>query len=157
MPVHRGARQRMTQGERRTRGMRGRLGEWFARWWLRLHGFRIVQRNFTIRGGEIDIIASRRDLLLFVEVRVRLGASHGSALASVDQGKQQRLIRTSQVFQLRFSSYRQHRCRFDVISFSRPNYAPRLQWTRNAFREEATPTSSTVPVDSLAHRLRLQQ
>ncbi len=54
---------------------RGRRGEWVARLWLRLHGYRIIARNWRVRGkihlGEIDIIAHRGNTLVFVEVKSR--------------------------------------------------------------------------------------
>ena len=41
-------------------------------------GFTIVERNFRTRGGEIDIVARKGDLLVFVEVRSREVADFGS-------------------------------------------------------------------------------
>jgi putative endonuclease len=50
---------------------RGRRAETIACWYLRLRGWRILARRVRVRGGEIDIIARRRQILAFVEVKAR--------------------------------------------------------------------------------------
>ena len=51
--------------------VRGRRGEDFAAWWLRLHGWRIVGTRVKTPRGEIDLIARRGKLVAFVEVKWR--------------------------------------------------------------------------------------
>jgi len=41
------------------------------------HGYRILKRNYALRGGEVDIIASCEDLLVFLEVRLRSNVAFG--------------------------------------------------------------------------------
>ncbi len=50
---------------------RGHWGERRAAWWLRLHGWRIVAQRVKLRSGEIDIVARRRGIVAFVEVKTR--------------------------------------------------------------------------------------
>lgn len=50
---------------------RGRQGERIAAWWLRLKGWQILARRLKTRAGEIDIIARRGSLVIFVEVKAR--------------------------------------------------------------------------------------
>ena len=50
---------------------RGRRGEGWAGWWLRLHGWRIVARRVKTPRGEIDLIARRGRTVAFVEVKWR--------------------------------------------------------------------------------------
>ncbi|RXR28804.1 YraN family protein [Sphingobium fluviale] len=50
---------------------RGRQGERIAAWWLRLKGWQILARRVKTRAGEIDIIARRGGLVIFVEVKAR--------------------------------------------------------------------------------------
>ncbi|MCH4151692.1 MAG: YraN family protein [Sphingobium sp.] len=50
---------------------RGRQGERIAAWWLRLKGWQIVARRVRTRAGEIDLIARRGSLVIFVEVKAR--------------------------------------------------------------------------------------
>ena len=50
---------------------RGRRGEGFAAWWLRLQGWRIVARRVKTPRGEIDLVARRGRTVVFVEVKWR--------------------------------------------------------------------------------------
>ena len=54
-------------------------GESFACWWLRLHGYRILARNWRVPGGEIDIVARRGGVVAFVEVKARRDGGHAHA------------------------------------------------------------------------------
>lgn len=49
----------------------GRWGERRAAWWLRLHGWRILDRRVKLRVGEIDLIARRGRTTAFIEVKAR--------------------------------------------------------------------------------------
>jgi len=51
----------------------GEIGEKLAAKYLRKRGYRIVERNFSTRFGEIDLIAKKKGVLVFVEVKARLG------------------------------------------------------------------------------------
>jgi putative endonuclease len=61
---------------------RGRFAEWLAANFLRMKGYRIAARNFRTRAGEIDIVARRRDLVIFVEVKARGDAQRRIAAAA---------------------------------------------------------------------------
>lgn len=87
---------------------------------------RLVERNFRCTGGEIDLIMRERDTLVFVEVRLRAGASHGGAAASITPAKQRRLILAAQVYLQRQASLPP--CRFDVVAID----AGALCWLRHA-------------------------
>ena len=54
---------------------RGRRGEWLAEGWLRLHGWRILGRRIKTRSGEVDLVARRKDIVAFVEVKTRTKAA----------------------------------------------------------------------------------
>lgn len=71
----------------------GTTGEEIATEYLKRKGFEILQRNFTVRGGEIDIVARHRDILIFVEVKTRTGRTFGEADESVDSTKKHRIHR----------------------------------------------------------------
>lgn len=53
------------------KGTRGAWGEDYAAAYLRRHGYCILARNYSCRFGEIDIIASDRHYVVFVEVKLR--------------------------------------------------------------------------------------
>ena len=59
-------------------------------------GCRIVARNARYRDGEVDLIAREREVLVFVEVRMRAGSRFGGAAVSVDSLKQKRIARAAQ-------------------------------------------------------------
>lgn len=94
----------------------GRAAEAMAAWLLRLKGFRILERRFATPLGEIDLVACRRDLLLFVEVKRRgeLGAA-GEALLP---RQRQRVARAAEIYLQRRPAARSMRCRFDVIAIA---------------------------------------
>ena len=69
---------------------RGRGAETLACWWLRLHGWRIVARRARVPGGEVDIVARRRRVLAFVEMKAR--ATSEAAAISLDEWRLRRVI-----------------------------------------------------------------
>ncbi|MCB0246417.1 MAG: YraN family protein [Anaerolineae bacterium] len=85
--------------------------------WLQQRGLRILARNFRGKTGEIDLIARDQTHLVFCEVRARSNRYYNSAAGSVDHRKQQRLLRTAQLFLQRHPGLANLPCRFDVIAF----------------------------------------
>lgn len=53
----------------------GHWGERRAAWWLRLHGWRILDQRVKLRVGEIDLIARRGRTTAFIEVKARATAA----------------------------------------------------------------------------------
>jgi len=98
--------------ERRTLGM---WGEDQAVEYLQRQGMKILERNFTTRVGEIDIIAKDRSSLVFVEVKTRRSNAFGSPQEAVNARKQRQIVRTANWY------LQNHPCgklqpRFDVIA-----------------------------------------
>ena len=60
---------------RRTAEAAGRRGERLAAWWLRLKGWRILDRRVRTPAGEVDLVARRGNLVAFVEVKTRATAA----------------------------------------------------------------------------------
>lgn len=81
---------------------------------LQRQGYAIVRRNYRTRLGEIDLIASDGDGLVFVEVRMRNGAGFGSALESITPNKKKRIIAAAKYYLMELG--REPFCRFDVIA-----------------------------------------
>jgi len=65
----------------------GRIGETIAAGYLRLIGYRIIERNLRIGRNEIDIVAFDGDCLVFVEVKTRRNSRFGSAAEAVGRKK----------------------------------------------------------------------
>jgi putative endonuclease len=109
----------------------GRRAERAAENYLIRRGLRTLERNYRVRTGEIDLVMTHHDELVFVEVRFRSRTDFGDGADSVTYRKQQRLISAAR-------HYLQHRgderpCRFDVVSVCRTHYCLRFEWMRNAF------------------------
>lgn len=97
---------------------KGEWGEHKAANYLRLKGYRILERNFSCRMGEIDIIASKGKFIVFVEVKLRKNADFAEAREFVTRSKQSRIITTAQIWLSQNETELQPR--FDVIEI----YAP---------------------------------
>lgn len=69
----------------------GRLGEQTAAEALEAKGYRIVQRNYHCRYGEIDLIAEQGEMVIFVEVKLRKNDRFSLAREAVGQAKRQKL------------------------------------------------------------------
>jgi putative endonuclease len=100
------------QNERRL----GREGEDRAAAHLEEHGYRILERNVRAGGVEIDLVARRGRLVVFVEVKARRGDGFGGALGAVDQRKQARLVTGAQAW-LRGRRHAFTRARFDIVAW----------------------------------------
>ena len=91
----------------------GNAGEAFAAACLEAAGYRIVARNFTIRQGELDLVAANAQYLIFAEVKTRRPGSLVSAEEAVDYHKQRRLRAAGEHYLMKHPSELQPR--FDVL------------------------------------------
>lgn len=95
---------------------KGNKGENMAVWFLRLHFYAIVERNFSAHTGEIDIIAKKGSVLVFVEVKYRKSTDKGLPREAVDVRKQQKIRRTAQYYMIKNNiNIEKTDIRFDVI------------------------------------------
>ncbi len=69
----------------------GKAGEDAVERYLIRRGWRVVARNYATNGGELDIVAFRRGVLSFVEVKTRSGAGFGTPAEAVDAKKKARI------------------------------------------------------------------
>ena len=93
----------------------GSLGENEAVRILKKHGYKIIERNFFARLGEIDIIAKDGDYTCFVEVRLRKNDFYGSPTETVDIHKQKKIICAAKAYALKHSLF-DSPLRFDVVA-----------------------------------------
>jgi putative endonuclease len=101
---------------------RGRWAERAASVWLRLKGYRILTRGYRTPAGEIDLIARKGRLVIFVEVKAR--ADLDSAQAAIGRRQRQRIRQAAAIFLQRNSKLSTCDCRFDAILIT-PNSWPR--------------------------------
>jgi putative endonuclease len=100
----------------------GRHGENRAATWYIEHGYRVLARNWRCRIGEIDLVASRGEVLVVCEVKTRRGDTYGQPYEAVTVAKQRRLRHLAAAY---LASQEQHRyydeIRFDVVSILGPS------------------------------------
>ena len=92
----------------------GALGEEAAALALRKKGYKIIEKNYRSKMGEIDIIAKDGEYTCFVEVRLRKNNSFGSPADSINEGKRQRIIKTAQLYAVEKGIF-DTPMRFDVV------------------------------------------
>lgn len=113
----------------------GEQGELAAVSFLQERGLKILQRNFRIRGGEIDIIAEDQGTLCFVEVKTRRSGRYGGAQESVSWFKKNRLIKAG-LYYLSLQDQPDRDARFDLIAITFRNASPQITWIRNIWDVE---------------------
>jgi putative endonuclease len=87
---------RLSRADRQRAHRAGHSAEWAAILYLRCKGYRIIARRYTVKGGEIDIIARRGEELAFVEVKLR--SSLESARIAIEPAKRRRMARAARAF-----------------------------------------------------------
>lgn len=106
---------------------RGRGAEERAIEFLEARGYRVVQRNVHVPGGEIDAVCLDGAIVVFVEIKSRATARFGSALDAVDSRKRGRLRRIAADYAQIVAP--QAKTRFDVVAID----GERMSLHRNAF------------------------
>lgn len=86
------------------RQLLGKKGEQLAADYLNRHGYRIIERNFKARYGELDIIATElateQKTLVFIEVKTRIGRQFGLPEEAVTPRKLAEVVKTAQYYKL---------------------------------------------------------
>ena len=108
---------------------RGREAEALAARYLESCGQRVLERNFLVRGGEIDLICRDGKVLVFVEVRLRSRSDFGGAGASITATKRRRIILAARHY---LAGKRECDCRFDCVLLDALD-EKRIEWIKNAF------------------------
>lgn len=109
-------------------GAIGQDKERLAERFLTQRGLELRARNHRCRFGEIDLVMTDGDTLVFVEVRYRKSARFGSAAETVDARKRQRLVKAARHYLQRNPTMLP--CRFDVVAIDGPDH---INWIPHAF------------------------
>lgn len=111
----------------------GNLGEEKALMFLRLKGYKIICRNYSVHNvGEIDIIAKDKNTLCFVEVRLRSRSSFGTPAETISAAKRNRLIRTAQAY-IASNDIGDSQLRFDVVEVFGSKITSKINLIKDAF------------------------
>ncbi len=111
---------------------KGQAYEAAAETYLIQRGLEACQRNYQVRGGEIDLIMRDGDTWVFVEVKYRQSEAFGSGLEAIDYRKLQRLKRTA-LYWLKMKNINSHMAaiRFDVVYI----FGDTTEWLKNILQE----------------------
>lgn len=97
-------------------------------------GYSIVSRNWRTKGGEIDIIAQKGDVLVFAEVKTLPSGNLETLSHELDFRKRKRIIETSKFFLLTNRQYNDSKIRYDVLVVDMPGFAS-VYHIQDAFAE----------------------
>lgn len=92
----------------------GKLGEQIAVEYLEKNKYKILERNFYCKQGEIDIIAKQKKEIIFIEVKTRSNTNFGKPSEAVNYRKQKHIYKSAQYYLYKTSSL-EMLTRFDVI------------------------------------------
>jgi len=109
----------------------GKLGEDIAYKYLQGLGYKILMRNFRIRGGEIDIIAIDGETLVFIEVKARSSDRFGSPEDSINFHKLRFIERAGKFFRFGRDNLPEAE-RIDVIAVDTSSDEPEIRHIKNA-------------------------
>lgn len=96
--------------------LKGRRGEEEAARYLESRGYKILERNFRTRWGEIDLVARDRSTVVFVEVKTRSSTGFARPEESVTHAKQEHMRRAAGLWLSDHYPNDIPQCRFDVVS-----------------------------------------
>jgi putative endonuclease len=114
----------------------GKEGEDRAAQFLMKRGYRIIERNYSTRSGEIDLIALHDGAVVFVEVKTRTSDAFGAPELAVNPRKQQRMVKAALGY-IKYKKLHQVPCRFDVVAIT--TAAEReVELIQNAFEMDRT-------------------
>ncbi|MCI5125802.1 MAG: YraN family protein [Candidatus Electrothrix sp. AR5] len=109
----------------------GRSGEDFAAQHLEQQGYIILERNYRLRIGEVDIIARDGEYLVFIEVKTRRSKKFGSPFEAVDVRKQKKIFKIASVY----LQGKELPVRFDVVAVHLSEQDVRVEILKNAFED----------------------
>ena len=112
----------------------GNNGEERAAKFLVHAGYRVLERNYRSRYGEVDIIVCKDDTVVFVEVKTWPNGDFFSLAQAVGKQKQKRIIKTAKCFLAEHRQYNEYYVRFDLIALDMPGH-DEIYHIENAFSE----------------------
>lgn len=117
----------------------GRKFEEMACQHMARQGFRILERNFCCRQGEIDVIGEEEGYLVFVEVKYRATRKSGSPAEAVTAAKQRKICRAADYYRYTHGIGERRAVRYDVVAMEgtgkggEEGGSPDILWLKNAF------------------------
>ena len=94
------------------------------------HGLSIIEMNFRVKAGEIDIIAKDGEYLVFAEVKYRSGMNQGGAAYAISASKKRKIYRIAQWYMSMHHIPQDTYCRFDAVLIDRED----ITYIKNAWQ-----------------------
>jgi putative endonuclease len=99
---------------------------------LKQKGYRVIERNYVCKIGEMDIIAKEKDTLVFVEVKARTSTTFGPPQLAVNPSKQMQLSKVALNF-LKEKKLEDVKARFDVVAILLGARGEEIELIKDAF------------------------
>jgi putative endonuclease len=110
----------------------GKKGEEVAIRFLKKRGYRIIEKNYVCKMGEMDIIAREKDTLAFIEVKTRTSTEFGPPQLAVNSSKQKQLSKVALNY-LKEKKLEDVKARFDVVAILLGQKGEEIELIRDAF------------------------
>ena len=110
----------------------GSLGEAAAERFLLKKGYKILERNYRLRSGEIDLIALDQNVMVFIEVKTKISRDFGKPVQAVTPHKQDQISRVA-ISYIQRKGWANKDCRFDVLSLEVSGEKAFVTHYKNAF------------------------
>ena len=101
-----------------------------ACWFLSELGYQILKRNWQIRGGELDIVAQKDGVLVFIEVKARYSHEFGLPIESITYSKTRFLRRSAQIYMHQYHLEKMQ-SRFDLVCIDYVLGNPKIELIEN--------------------------
>jgi putative endonuclease len=118
------------------RKMLGKAGEDRAARFLAKQGYKILERNYRVPSGEIDLIALHQGEVVFVEVKTRTSDAFGAPELAVTPRKQRQMVKAALGY-IKYKKLHQVPCRFDVVAINEAS-EKEIELIQNAFEVDRT-------------------
>jgi putative endonuclease len=119
-------------GPRREKKELGKKGEEVALRFLKKKGYRIIEKNYVCKLGEMDIIAKEKDTLAFIEVKTRTTTEFGPPQLAVNSSKQRQLSKVALNY-LKEKHLEDVKARFDVVAILLEQKGEQIELIKDAF------------------------
>jgi putative endonuclease len=110
----------------------GQKGEELALRFLKKRGYRIIEKNYVCKMGEMDIIAKEKGTLVFIEVKTRTSMAFGPPQLAVTRFKQRQLSKVA-LYYLKEKRLENVKARFDVVAILLVQKGEEIELIRDAF------------------------
>ena len=94
---------------------KGRKGEDIAAKFLEEKGFTVLERNWHTRFGELDVIAIKDDVIVFVEVKLKVGDLFGTPEEMINKRKMFQVLNTAEMYLLKDPKLKALKRRIDAV------------------------------------------